>query len=72
MLTPAHNGEAMTEHTTIQITEAQARELAARKTHENESYKSVIARLLEDSKNGGYDEQAIAKAVADELEEVSR
>ena len=58
----------MTEHTTIQITEAQARELAARKTHENESYKSVIARLLEADEE--LDEQAIATAVVDELEAV--
>ena len=38
----------MTEHTTIQITTAQADELQSRKTHDDESYKSVIARLLAD------------------------
>jgi flagellar capping protein FliD len=37
----------MTEHTTIQITKAQADELQERKTHDDESYKSVIARLLD-------------------------
>jgi len=38
----------MTEHTTIQITKAQANELQARKTHDDESYKSVLQRLIEE------------------------
>jgi len=34
------------ETTTIQITKDQAEQLKERKNHANESYKSVIARLL--------------------------
>lgn len=58
----------MTEHTTIQITREQADELEAHKTHENESYKSVIARLLNGDNSATTDAQAIADAVAEQID----
>jgi len=57
---------AMTEHTTIQITKAQASELDALRTYDDEPYKSVLARLLE-ANAGDSDAEAIAAAVTDDL-----
>jgi hypothetical protein len=57
----------MSEHTTIQITKEQADELRARKTHDDESYKSVIARLL-DRDNSAIDTEELIDAIAAEAD----
>jgi len=57
----------MTDHTTIQITKAQAQELAERKQYDDESYKSVIARLLNDD-NSAIDTEELAREVAKQLD----
>lgn len=56
----------MTEHTTIQITKAQADELQARRTHDDESYKSVIARLLEGD-SSAIDADELAGRIVDQI-----
>jgi len=56
----------MTEHTTIQITKAQADELQERRTHDNESYKSVTARLLEGN-SSAIDSGELAKQIVDQI-----
>lgn len=56
----------MTEHTTIQITKAQANELQGRKTHDDESYKSVIARLL-GGDSSAIDSEELAGRIVDKI-----
>lgn len=56
----------MTEHTTIQITKAQADELQGRKTHDDESYKSVIARLL-DGDSSAIESDELAAQIVDQI-----
>lgn len=55
----------MTDHTTIQITKAQADELQARRTHDDESYKSVIARLLEGDSSAINSDELVADIAAE-------
>jgi len=59
----------VTDHTTIQITTEQAAELAARRTYDDEPYKSVIARLLddEDANNSAIDESELAALIVDQI-----
>lgn len=57
----------MTDHTTIQITKEQAQELQERKQYDDESYKSVIARLLEGN-NSAIDTDEVAREVAKQLD----
>lgn len=57
----------MTEYTTIQITKAQAQALQERKQYDDESYKSVIARLLEGD-NSAIDTNKVAREVVSQLD----
>lgn len=57
----------MTETTTIQITKSQALALAERKEYDDESYKSVIGRLLRDD-NSAIDADDVADQVAERVE----
>ena len=53
--------------TTIQITKDQAQELQDMKTHDDESYKSVIARFLEGD-NSAIDAEEIGRQVSKQLD----
>jgi len=57
----------MTDHTTIQITKDQAEQLQERKQYDDESYKSVIARLLE-TDSSAIDTDEIARKVEERLQ----
>ena len=58
----------MTDTTTIEITEDQRDQLKARKQHDREGYKDVIARLLGDDKTTGQDGYSELQAQLDRIE----
>jgi len=59
----------MTDHTTIQITKAQAAELAQLRNYDDEPYKSVIGRLLNGS---GDDSVAIGESGVATAEDIQQ
>ena len=65
----------MTDTTTIEITDEQKDELAERKQHERESYKSVIARLLNEesceSGSGDVEPDEVAKQIKAEIDSLA-